>query len=193
MSNKNLLLETCIKLCKELENGFKKIGDKTFNFIRYYRTELLIIQNDSSSKSLIKQYRSFAKYEIEYCLYAEFIELKYHISQLINLERISKDNQEEYENLKSNIDNQFKKINKFFNGSYINEYAIMRYKIYELFVTILDKKSVPLDLFNTAHKLAEKNNYNRERKLLNKIKDLNYHIPFGWCKNVLLYYPIVPQ
>lgn len=193
MSNKNLLLETCIKLCIELENGFEKIGDKTFNFIRYYRTELLIIKNDYSSKSLIKQYRNFAKYEIEYCLYAEFIKLKYQISQLINLERISKDNQYEYENLKSNVYKQFKNINNFFNGSYTNKYAIMRYKIYELFVTIFDKKAVPSDLFTTALNFAEKNKYNRESRLLSKIKDLNYHVPFGWCKNVLLYYPIVPQ
>ena len=88
MSNRNTLLETCINLCKELEEGFEKIGDKTFNFIRYYRTELLIIQNDPSSKSLIKQYRDFGTNEIEYCLYAEFIELKYQIGQLINLEPV---------------------------------------------------------------------------------------------------------
>lgn len=193
MSNRKAILNLCINLCKELEDGFDKIGDKTANFIRYYRTELLIIQNDPSCISLINMYRNFGKDEIEYRLYAEFIELKYQISQLISIELISTYSNIDYECLKSKIYTQLEVIHEFFRGPYINEYAVMRYKIYELFISIIDTKSVPYTMIESALKLAKRNKYNREFKLLNKIKEFNGHISFGWCRDVLLYYPIVPQ
>lgn len=193
MSCIKTVLQKTIQLCKELEEGFDKIGDKTFNFIRYYRTELLIIQNDPSVKSLIKQYREFGSDEIEYRLYAEFIELKHLISQLISVERISEDSDKEYNNLKSEINIQLDVIKRFFSGSYRNEYALMRYWIYQLLVSIIEEKTIPCELFTSALQLAERNKYNRELKLLNKIKQFKFGVPFGWCRNILLYYPIVTQ
>lgn len=194
MSNKDVLLEICIKTCKELEKNFEDIGDKTFNFIRYYRTELLIIQNDPSCKALIKQYRDFGTEEIEYRLYAEYLELKYRISQFLSIERIGTDSDKERENLKLKIDEQFDVILNFFNDSYTNDYAKMRYYVYKLLMAILDNNSEESSkYFKDALELAEKNNYNREIRILKKINDLKGNISFGLCRNILLYYPIVPQ
>lgn len=193
MSDARTVLQKTIRLCEDLEDGFYKIGDKTFNFIRYYRTELLIIQNDPSVRSLIKQYREFGTDEIEYRLYAEFIELKQLISQLISVERISEDSEEDYDNLKSQIHIQLDVINRFFGCSYKNDYALTRYRIYQLLVSIIEEKTIPCELFTSTLQLAEKNKYNREVKLLNKLKNFKGKIPFGWCRNILLYYPIVTQ
>lgn len=195
MYEKNKLLEKAIKLCEELEKGFENIGDKTFNFIRYYRTSLLIIHNDPTVKSLIKQYRDFGAYEIEYQLYAEFIELKYRISELLKFEKITNYNESEYNILRKNVASQFKTINKFFLDGYSNDYAVMRCNVYKLLLNIIDQKQVPEKLFKSALDLAQKNNYQREIRLLENIKyrKIENTLSFGWIRNALLYYPIVPQ
>lgn len=195
MSDKIQLLERTISLCEELEAGFDSIGDKTFNFIRYYRTSLLIIKNDPSVKSLIKQYRDFGTHEIEYKLYAEFIELKYRIGQLLEVKNIDSYTEKEYEILRKNVYEQLDVVKKFFTGNYLNEYAVMRLKIYELLLSIIDQKGIPQQLLDSALSLAYKNNYKREIRLLEKIKErfLNDKLSFAWIRIVLLYYPIVPQ
>ena len=195
MSDQIELLNRTIKLCEDLESGFDNIGDKTFNFIRYYRTSLLIIKNDPSVKSLIKQYRDFGTHEIEYRLYAEFMELKYRISQLLDLGNISSDDNMEYKTLKEDIKEQFEIVYRFFREGYSNDYAVMRYKVYELLLSIIYQKSVPKDLLNKSLALAYKNNYYREIKLLEEIqkRESNETLFFGWIRNALLYYPIVPQ
>lgn len=194
MSNKDRLLEICINNCEKLEKEFEKTGDKTFNFIRYYRTELLIIKNDSSCKALIRQYRDFGTEDKEYRLYAEFLELKYQISKFLNINEISIDSEKEREKLRLAINKQFKIILNFFNGSYINDYAKMRYDIYKILMDILDDKSnLSIKQLKEALKFAKKNNYNREFRILNKIKESKGDISFGWGRNIILYYPIVPQ
>lgn len=193
MSNGEILLDFCIKTCQQLEDSFEKIGDKTFNFIRYYRTELLIIKNDPSCKSLIKQYRDFGTDEIEYCWYADFLDLKYLISQFLSVENISNPDENKYETLKSKVKEQFDVLKGYFISSYKNDYAIMRYKVYELLFAILERDSSAPHILDEALELAENNSYNREVKLLNIIKDKKCSGDFGWYRNILLYYPIVPQ
>lgn len=195
MSDKDKLLDKTIKLCEDLEIGFDNIGDKTFNFIKYYKTSLLIVKNDPSVKTLIKQYKEFGSYEIEYQLYADFIELKYRISQLLELEKIFSYSDDEYDVLRKNVDEQLKVVNGYFTGSYSNDYAVMRYKVYQLLLSIIDQKGVSEELFKNALSLAKKNNYYREIKLLEKIKEreIKGKLSFAWVRIVLLYYPIVPQ
>ena len=193
MSNIHKLLDICVNTCKELESEFERIGDKTFNFIRYYRTELLIIKGDPSTKALIQEYRDFGTDEIEYRLYAEFLELKYLISQYLNLKNISDMSEQKYNNLKLKVDSQFCKIENFFNKKYTNEYAIMRYKIYKILFSIITKNPNITNNIKDAMTLAQKNNYNREIKLLSKITEIGKNLSYGLCRNILLYYPIVPQ
>ena len=112
----------------------------------------------------------------------------------MNINEISIDSEKEREKLRLAINKQFKIILNFFNGSYTNDYAKMRYDIYKILMDILDDKSnLSIKQLKEALKFAKKNNYNREFRILNKIKESKGDISFGWGRNIILYYPIVPQ
>ena len=193
MSNKEKIIDISINTCKKLETAFEKTGDKTFNFIRYYRTELLIIQNDDSCAALIKQYRDFGVDEIEYRLYADFLELKYLISKYLSVEKINDTEDGEYYNLKLKISQQMNIIENYFSDSYSNDYARMRLFIYKVLFNIITNKPDKENLLNIAFEFAKKQNYYREMKILNRIKEFKNQYSFGWCRNVLLFYPVIPQ
>lgn len=194
MSNPNKIVDKSIKICSELEQEFEKVGDKTFNFIRYYRTELLITQFDPSCATLIRQYRDFGIDEIEYRLYAEFLQLKYLISKLIKNIEIEED--EKYLQIKNQVEEQLGLIRRFINSSnYDNAYAIMRYKIYDLLLKIQNNEDIGIRQSNLkkAIEFSKINNYKREGKILEIIDKKDTKVSPGWCRDILLYYPIVPQ
>ena len=192
MSDITVLLNESISICEQLEKSFYNAGDKTFNFIKYYKAELLIAENSPIVLSLIKEYSDFGKDEIEYRVYSDFITLKYWLARLTDVDTIEHGDDNYTKETKQNIRKNIESLNKYFEQGYVNDYAYTRLKIYSLLFDIINKDAKINDVIELLDFVNDKK-YFREIKLLNVLKESKLKKPFLWYRNIILFYPIVPQ